>query len=69
MVNEKMSDAEQMRLLMSLQKEMAEMKRKNEETKRKNEDEIKALQKEDEEMKRKFVEERQSTRLSNLVLD
>ena len=31
------------RLLMSLQKEMAEMKRKNKKTKRKNEDEILAL--------------------------
>ena len=43
MVNEKMFDTEQMVLLMSLQKEMAEMKRRNEETKRKNKDEILAL--------------------------
>jgi len=44
-VNENMSDAAQTTLLMSMQKEMVEMKRKNEETKRKNEDEILALRK------------------------
>jgi len=47
-VNERMSDAEQMTLLMSLYREMAEMKRKNEEK-------IFALRKESEEMKRKLV--------------
>ena len=55
-MNEKMFDAEQMVLLMSLQKEMAEMKRRNEKTKRKHKAEILALRKEKEEMKRKFVE-------------
>jgi len=62
MVNEKMSDAEQMVLLMSRQKEM-----KNEETKRKNEDEILALWKENEEIKRKFAEGGPSTAPTNLV--
>jgi len=42
-VNKKTSDAKQMAVLMSLQKEMAEMKRTNKETKKKNEDEILAL--------------------------
>jgi len=43
MMNKRMSDAEQMTLLIFLQKEMAEMKRRNEETKRKNENEILTL--------------------------
>jgi len=43
MVNEKIYDAKQMTLLMSMQKEMVEMERMNKETKRKNEDEILAL--------------------------
>jgi len=67
MMNERMSDAEQMELLMSLQKEMVEMKRRNEETKRKNEDEILALRRENEEMKRKFVEGGPSVGPTHLV--
>ena len=66
-MNEKMFDAKQMALSMSLQKEMAEMKRRNEETKRENEDEILALQKENEEMKRKFVDGGPSAGSTNLV--
>jgi len=56
MASERMSEAEQMTLLMSLQREMVEMKRKNEEVTWKNEEEILALQKENEEMKRRFIE-------------
>jgi len=37
MVNEKMFDAKQMTLLMSLQREMTKMKRRNEEVQRKSE--------------------------------
>ena len=66
-VNKKTSDAKQMAVLMSLQKEMAEMKRTNKETKKKNEDEILALWKENEEMRRKFVEGGPSTGSTNLV--
>jgi len=51
-----MSEAEQMTLFMSLQGEMVEIKRRNEEITRKNEEEILALRKENEEMKMKFVE-------------
>jgi len=52
--SERMSEAEQMTLLMSLQREMVEMKRMNEESKQKNDDEILALRKENEEMKIMF---------------
>jgi len=67
MVNEKMSNFEQMVLFISLQKEIVEMKRRNEETKQKNEDEILAFRKENEEMKRKFVEGGPFVGLANLV--
>jgi len=43
MVNEKMSNVEQMTHLMSLQIKMAKMKKKNEEIKRMNEDGILTL--------------------------
>jgi len=49
MVNERMSDVEHIMLLMSLQREMTEMKRKNGE-------EILALWRENDEMKRKLAE-------------
>ena len=62
MVSTRSMASEKMTLLMSLQREMVEMKRRNEEITRKNEDEILALQKENEEMKRKFVEARPSLR-------
>jgi len=65
MVNEKMSDVEQMTLLISLQKEMVDMKTRNEKTKQMNEDEILALRKENEEMKKKFVEGGPSCTLSS----
>ena len=51
MVNKRMLEVEQMALLMSLQREMIEMKKKNEE-------EILSLRKENEEMKRKLVTDR-----------
>ena len=56
MTSERMTKAEQMTLLMSLQRKMAEMKQRNEEVTRKNEEEILALKRENEEMKRKFFE-------------
>ena len=67
MVNEKMSDAEQMALLISLQREMTEMKRKIEEVQRKSEEEILALQMENEERKKKWVEGGPSIGPGNLV--
>ena len=56
MASERIFEAEHMTLLMSLQREMTEMKRKNQEVTRKNEEEILAFQKENEEMKKKLVE-------------
>jgi len=47
MTNERMSEAEQMTLLMSLQREMTEMKKMNEE-------DILALRRENEEIKKKL---------------
>jgi len=67
MVNEKMSDVEQITLLMSLQREMTEMKRRNNEMQRKSEDEILALRRENEEMKRKWVEGGPSVGPGNLA--
>jgi len=52
MASERMTEAEQMTLLMFLQRGRAEMKRRNEEITKKNEDEILALRKENEEMKK-----------------
>ena len=49
MASEKMSDAEKITLLMSLHREMVEMKRKNEE-------EIQAFRKKNEEMKKQLTE-------------
>ena len=56
MASERMSEAEHMTLLMLLQREMTEMKRRNEEIAQKNEDEILALQKENEDVKKKLGE-------------
>jgi len=67
MASERMFEIENMALLMSLQREMAEMKRRNEKITRKNEDEILALRKENEEIKRKFVEGGLSAGPTNLV--
>jgi len=60
MINEKMSEAEQMTLMMSLRREMNEMKKKNEK-------EILALRRENEEMKRKMIRESPSSGPSNPV--
>jgi len=60
MLNEKMSKVEHMALMMSLRREMDEMKKKNEE-------EILALRRENEEMKRKLIGEGPSGRPSNPV--
>jgi len=61
-----MSEADQMALLLSLQREMAEMKRKNEKVMRKNEQEMQALRTENEEMKKKLVEEGPSVGPTNV---
>jgi len=53
-------------MLVALQKELAEMKGKHEETTRKNEEEIKSLRKENQEMKR-MVEGGPSGGLTNVV--
>jgi len=67
MASKRMSEAEQMTLLMSLQREMVEMRRRNGEAARKNENEILALRKENEKMKRKLSGWRLSVGLTNLV--
>jgi len=51
MASEKMSEVEQTTMLLALQKEIVEMKKKNEKVIRRNEEEITALKKENEEMK------------------
>jgi len=56
MVNEKMYDVEQMALLVSLQREITEMKRENEEMQWKSEEDILAFRRENEEIKMKWVE-------------
>ena len=58
MASERMSEAVQMPLLVSLQREMAEIRRRSKEVSRKNEDEILALRKENEEMRMKLEEGR-----------
>jgi len=67
MAGERMSEAEQMALLMSLQREMVEMKQRNQEVTQRNENEIQALRRENEEMKRKLTGEGSSTEPTNLV--
>jgi len=67
MGSERMSEVEKMTLLMSLQKEMAKMKKRNEEITRINEEEIPTLQRKNEEMKRKFVEGGPSVEPTNLI--
>jgi len=54
---ERMIEADQTMLLLSLQREMAEMKRKTEETAQKNEQELQVLRRENEEMKKKLGRE------------
>ena len=67
MTSERMIEADQLTLLMSLQKGMTKMKRRNEEVTRKNEEEIQALQRENEDMKKKLVERGPSIVSTNLV--
>jgi len=62
-----MSEVDHMTLLMSLQREIAEMKRRNEEVTQKKEDEILTLQKENEEMRRKLGEGEPSIGPTNFV--
>jgi len=64
---ERMTEVDQAMLLLSLQREMVEMKRKNEEVTKKNEYEIQALQKENEEMKKKLMQGGSSTGPTNVV--
>ena len=51
-----MTEADKAMLLLSLQREMVEMKRKTEEATQNNEQEIQALRRENEEMKKKLME-------------
>ena len=64
---ERMTEADQATLLLSLQREMAEMKRKTEEAGKKNKQEMQALKKENEEMKKKLMEGGQSAGPTNVV--
>jgi len=64
---ERISEADKMPLFLSLQREMAEMKMKNEEATRKNEQEVQALRAENEEMKKKLVEGEPSAGPNNVV--
>ena len=64
---ERMIEVDQAMLLLSMQTEMAEMKRKIEEVTQKNEQEIQDLRKENEEMKKKLLEGGPSIGPSNLV--
>jgi len=67
MTSERISEANQTAMLLSLQKEMVELRRRNEEVSRKNEQEIQALCRENEDMKRKLIEEGPSIVPTNLV--
>jgi len=67
MTSERMTEADQTTLLLSLQIEMIDLRRRNEEVSRKNEQEIQALRKKNEDMKRKLVEGGPSVVLNNLV--
>ena len=64
---DRVSEADQMALLLSLQREMIEMKRKNEEITKKNEQEMQALRAENEDMKKKMVEGGPSAGPTNVV--
>jgi len=65
--SERISEADQTALLLSLQREMAELRRRNEEVSRKNKQEIEALRKENRDMKKKLVEGGPSIVPINLV--
>jgi len=64
---ERMTEADQTMLLLSLQREMAEMKRKTEETAQKNEQELQVLCRENEDMKKKLGEGGPSVVPTNVV--
>jgi len=62
-----MTEANQAMLLLSLQREMAEMKRRTEDVVQKNEQEMQALRRENEEMKKKLMEGGPSARPTNVL--
>ena len=64
---ERMIEADQTMLLLSLQREMAEMKRRTEEVVQKNEQEMQALRRENDETKKKLMEGGPSTGPTNVV--
>jgi len=67
MTSERMTKADQTMLLLSLQKEMVELRRRNKEASRKNEQDIQALRRDKEDMKRKLIEGGSSVVPTNLV--
>ncbi|XP_068484963.1 uncharacterized protein [Phaseolus vulgaris] len=64
---ERMTEADQTMLLLSLQREMAEMRRKAEEAAQKNEQELQALRRENEDMRKKLGEGGPSVIPTNVV--
>jgi len=67
MTSERMPEVDQATLLLSLQREMAKLRRRNKEVSRKNEKEIQALRRDNEDMKRKLIEGGPSIVPTNLV--
>jgi len=64
---ERMTEADQTMLLLSLQREMAEMKRRAEEAAQKNEQELQVLRRENDEMKKKLGEGGPSIPPTNVI--
>ena len=64
---ERMTEADQTMLLLSLQREMAEMRRKAEEATQKNEQELQVLRRENEDMRKKLGEGGPSVIPTNVV--
>jgi len=64
---ERMTEADQTMILLSLQREMAETRRKAEEAAQKNEQELQVLERENEEMKKKLGEGGPSVIPTNVV--
>jgi len=64
---ERIIDADQEMLLISLQREMTEMKRRTEEAIQKNEQKMQDLRRENDEMKKKLMEGGPSTEPTNVV--
>jgi len=64
---ERMTDVDQAMLLLSLQREMVEIKRRTEEIVQKNEQQMQALRRENDEMKKKLMKGGQSTGPTNVV--